>query len=134
MPRSEHEREHIETGAFHYEAHQVGDLDVSRYRSGSHGHVFGTPERAATTTSPSAPSTVPSSGRHPPRHAEVYGPYTTRTRRPSDQDRRDEVVLATIRDDLAHRRWPGNLDSSPANIRIAVEGSLQRPRPPDTSE
>ena len=41
--------------------------------------------------------------------------------------RRDEVVLATKFGFISHAGGgPGTLDSSPANIRTAVEGSLRR--------
>jgi len=43
------------------------------------------------------------------------------------KSRRDEVVLATKFGMISHvGSAPGHLDSSPANIRIAVEGSLRR--------
>jgi Aldo/keto reductase family len=43
------------------------------------------------------------------------------------RDRRDEVVLATKFGFVSHAGGgPGVLDSSPANIRTAVEGSLER--------
>jgi aryl-alcohol dehydrogenase-like predicted oxidoreductase len=60
--------------------------------------------------------------------AEIYGPYV-------NEDlvgralagRRDDVVLATKYGLVSHGGdGPGHLDSSPANIRAAVEGSLQR--------
>ncbi|MFI6529120.1 aldo/keto reductase [Streptomyces uncialis] len=61
--------------------------------------------------------------------AEVYGPYTNEELvGRALTDRRDEVVLATKFGILSHsgpgaRRGP---DSSPRNIRAAVEGSLRR--------
>lgn len=61
--------------------------------------------------------------------AEVYGPYTNEELvGRALADRRDEVVLATKFGILSHsgpdaRRGP---DSSPHNIRAAVEGSLRR--------
>src|SRR5206468_4425978 len=43
------------------------------------------------------------------------------------KDRRDQVVLATKFGIVSHSGGgPGVLDSSPANIRVAVEGSLKR--------
>jgi aryl-alcohol dehydrogenase-like predicted oxidoreductase len=60
--------------------------------------------------------------------AEIYGPYANeelvgRT----IKGRRDSVVLATKFGLVSHAGdGPGVLDSSPANIRTAVEGSLQR--------
>ena len=60
--------------------------------------------------------------------AEIYGPFTNEELvGRAIRDRRDEVVLATKYGLVAHAGdGPGNLDSSPANVRTAVEGSLQR--------
>ena len=60
--------------------------------------------------------------------AEIYGPYTNEELvGRALKDRRDEVVLATKFGMISHDGdGPGHLDSSPANIRTAVEGSLQR--------
>ncbi|MBV9088323.1 MAG: aldo/keto reductase [Mycobacteriaceae bacterium] len=60
--------------------------------------------------------------------AEVYGPYTNEGLvGRALKGRRDGVVLATKFGQISHTgRKPGTLDSSPANIRAAVEGSLQR--------
>jgi aryl-alcohol dehydrogenase-like predicted oxidoreductase len=59
--------------------------------------------------------------------AEVYGPYHNEELvGRAIRDRRDQVVLATKFGFISHTGHPGNLDSSPANIRIAVEGSLGR--------
>ena len=58
--------------------------------------------------------------------AEIYGPFTNEELvGRALKGRRDRVVLATKFGFMSHtgRRM---LDSSPANIRIAVEGSLQR--------
>ena len=58
--------------------------------------------------------------------AEVYGPYTNEELvGRALRGRRDEVVLATKFGFLSPTREQGP-DSSPANIRIAVEGSLRR--------
>ena len=60
--------------------------------------------------------------------AEVYGPHTNEELvGQAIKDRRDDVVLATKFGHVQHRRRNGP-DSSPANIRIAVEGSLQAAR------
>jgi len=60
--------------------------------------------------------------------AEIYGPYINEDLvGRALQGRRDEVVLATKFGLVSHAgdgAW--NLDSSPANIRTAVEGSLRR--------
>jgi aryl-alcohol dehydrogenase-like predicted oxidoreductase len=60
--------------------------------------------------------------------AEIYGPYHNEDLvGRAVKDRRDQVVLATKFGMISHTgRGPGSLDSSPANIRIAVEGSLKR--------
>jgi aryl-alcohol dehydrogenase-like predicted oxidoreductase len=60
--------------------------------------------------------------------AEIYGPYTNEELvGRALKGRRDEVVLATKFGFVSHADGgPGVLDSSPANIRTAVEGSLKR--------
>ncbi len=58
--------------------------------------------------------------------AEVYGPYANEELLARAlHGRRDQVVLATKFGLISHTGRDG-LDSSPANIRIAVDGSLQR--------
>jgi aryl-alcohol dehydrogenase-like predicted oxidoreductase len=60
--------------------------------------------------------------------AEIYGPYINEELvGRAIKDRRDQVVLATKFGLISHAGGgPGHLDSSPANIRTAVEGSLRR--------
>jgi aryl-alcohol dehydrogenase-like predicted oxidoreductase len=60
--------------------------------------------------------------------AEIYGPYTNEELvGRAIAGRRDEVVLATKFGNLSHPNGGvRQLDSSPANIRTAVEGSLRR--------
>jgi aryl-alcohol dehydrogenase-like predicted oxidoreductase len=60
--------------------------------------------------------------------AEIYGPYTNEELvGRALTGRRDQVVLATKFGYVSHSGGgPGVLDSSPANIRTAVEGSLKR--------
>ena len=60
--------------------------------------------------------------------AEIYGPYTNEELvGRALKARRDDVVLATKFGYVSHAGGgPGVLDSSPANIRTAVEGSLKR--------
>jgi aryl-alcohol dehydrogenase-like predicted oxidoreductase len=60
--------------------------------------------------------------------AEIYGPFTNEELvGRAIKDRRDEVVLATKFGFVSHAgSGPGHLDSSPANIRTAVDGSLKR--------
>jgi aryl-alcohol dehydrogenase-like predicted oxidoreductase len=59
--------------------------------------------------------------------AEIYGPYTNEELvGRAIKDRRCQVVLATKFGFISHASGsPGLLDSSPANIRTAVEGSLR---------
>ena len=60
--------------------------------------------------------------------AEIYGPYTNEELvGRAIKDRRDQVVLATKFGIVSHAGGgPGVIDSSPANVRAAVEGSLER--------
>jgi len=62
--------------------------------------------------------------------AEIYGPYVNEELvGKALQGRRDEAVLATKFGLVSHDGGgPWRLDSSPANIRAAVEGSLRRLR------
>ena len=58
--------------------------------------------------------------------AEAYGPYINEELvGRAIKGRRDEVVLATKFGHISHTGRQGN-DSSPANVRLAVEGSLHR--------
>ena len=60
--------------------------------------------------------------------AEIYGPFANEELvGRAIKGRRDRVVLATKFGMVAHSGGgPGHIDSSPANIRTAVEGSLKR--------
>ncbi len=60
--------------------------------------------------------------------AEVYGPYTNEELvGRALKGKRDQVVLATKFGMISHGgSAPGHLDSSPANVRTALEGSLRR--------
>jgi len=60
--------------------------------------------------------------------AEIYGPYTNEELvGRAIKGRRDQVVLATKFGLVSHAGGgPGIIDSSPSNIRAAVEGSLKR--------
>jgi aryl-alcohol dehydrogenase-like predicted oxidoreductase len=62
--------------------------------------------------------------------AEIYGPFTNEELvGEAIKDRRQQVVLATKFGMISHLgEGPGHLDSSPANIRLALEGSLRRLR------
>jgi hypothetical protein len=63
-----------------------------------------------------------------PRSDEIYGPYTNEELvGRALKGRRDQVVLATKFGFISHvGGGPGVLDSSPANICSAIEGSLRR--------
>src|SRR2546430_3451264 len=60
--------------------------------------------------------------------AEIYGPFRNEELvGRAIKGRRDQVVLATKFGLVSHSGGgPGNIDSSPANVRAAVEGSLKR--------
>ena len=60
--------------------------------------------------------------------AEIYGPFVNEELLARAlAGRRDDVVLATKFGFVSHAGGgPGVLDSSPANVRAAVEGSLKR--------
>src|SRR5438046_3683740 len=60
--------------------------------------------------------------------AEIYGPYNNEELvGRAVKDRREHVVLATKFGLVSHSGGgPGVLDSSPANVRASVEGSLKR--------
>ena len=62
--------------------------------------------------------------------AEVYGPFKNEELvGEAIKDRRDKVVLATKFGMISHvGEGPGHVDSSPANVRHALEGSLRRLR------
>jgi aryl-alcohol dehydrogenase-like predicted oxidoreductase len=62
--------------------------------------------------------------------AEIYGPFVNEELvGRAIEGHRDKVVLATKFGLVSHAGGgPGNLDSSPSNIRVAVEGSLKRLR------
>src|SRR5882762_8097025 len=60
--------------------------------------------------------------------AEIYGPFSNEELvGRAIKGRRDQVVLATKFGYVSHSGGgPGVIDSRPANIRVAVEGSLER--------
>ena len=109
----------------------LGDLDVGAHRSRRHGHVAaytgaGTDDAESIRTIHRALDL----GVTLIDTAEIYGPYTNEELvGQAIKGRRDDVVLATKFGMISHAGdGPGNLDSSPANIRTAVEGSLQPAR------
>src|SRR3954452_422767 len=61
-------------------------------------------------------------------NAEIYGPYTNEELvGRALKARRDDVVLATKFGFISHvGDGPGHLDSTPENIRLAVEATPQR--------
>src|SRR6266496_2551120 len=60
--------------------------------------------------------------------AEIYGPFHSEALvGRAIKDRRDKVVLATKFGFVSHfGGGPGVIDSRPANISVAIEGSLRR--------
>jgi aryl-alcohol dehydrogenase-like predicted oxidoreductase len=107
----------------------LGDLEVSRIGLGamgmSHGYTgAGTDEAESIRTIHRALEL----GVTLLDTAEIYGPYTNEELLGRALNgRRDQVVLATKFGLVSHTgAGPSNLDSSPANIRAAVEGSLKR--------
>ncbi|WP_328980068.1 aldo/keto reductase [Streptomyces canus] len=109
----------------------LGDLDVSRIGLGAMGmSAFYT---GAGTDDAEAVRTIQRAvdlGVTLIDTAEVYGPFTNEELiREALKGRRDEVVLATKFGMVSYadpNGAKGGLDSRPANIRAAVEGSLKR--------
>jgi aryl-alcohol dehydrogenase-like predicted oxidoreductase len=108
---------------------KLRDLDVSRIGLGAMGMSFG--YTGAGTDDAESIRTIHRAldlGVTFIDTAEIYGPFTNEELvGRAIKGRRDEVVLATKFGMLSHAGGgPGTLDSSPANIRTAVEGSLRR--------
>jgi aryl-alcohol dehydrogenase-like predicted oxidoreductase len=108
---------------------KLGDLDVARIGLGCMGMSFG--YTGAGTDDAESIRTIHRAidlGVTLIDTAEVYGPYTNEELvGKALKGRRDDVVLATKFGMISHGGdGPGELDSSPANIRVAVEGSLRR--------
>ncbi|MFJ6573404.1 aldo/keto reductase [Streptomyces sp. NPDC091292] len=108
---------------------KLGDLEVSRIGLGamgmSHGYTgAGTDDAESVRTVHRALEL----GVTFLDTAEIYGPYTNEELLGRAlKGRRDDVVLATKFGLVSHAgAGPWNIDSSPANIRTAVEGSLKR--------
>ncbi|MCW2516317.1 MAG: aldo/keto reductase [Mycobacterium sp.] len=108
---------------------QLGNLDVARIGLGTMGMSFaytgaGTDDAESIRTIHRAIDL----GVTLIDTAEIYGPYTNEELvGRALKGRRDDVVLATKFGMISHGgEGPGHLDSSPANIRTAVEGSLKR--------
>ncbi|OUC94585.1 aldo/keto reductase [Streptosporangium minutum] len=105
------------------------DLDVSRIGLGTMGMSFG--YTGAGTDDAESVRTVHRAlelGVTFLDTAEIYGPYANEELvGRALKGRRDQVVVATKFGMVSHAGGgPGHLDSSPANIRTAVEGSLKR--------
>jgi aryl-alcohol dehydrogenase-like predicted oxidoreductase len=106
---------------------KLGDLDVSRIGLGTMGMSFaytgaGSDDAESIRTIHRALEL----GVTFVDTAEVYGPYTNEELvGRALKDRRDQVVLATKFGMISHSGRAG-LDSSPASVRAAVEGSLRR--------
>jgi aryl-alcohol dehydrogenase-like predicted oxidoreductase len=107
----------------------LGELDVSRIGLGAMGMSFG--YTGAGSDDAESIRTIHRAldlGVTFIDTAEVYGPFTNEELvGQALKDRRDEVVVATKFGFISHTgRSEGQLDSSPASIRAAVDGSLQR--------
>ncbi|MGV9774106.1 aldo/keto reductase [Streptosporangium sp. NPDC003464] len=105
------------------------DLDVSRIGLGTMGMSFG--YTGAGTDDAESVRTIRRAlelGVTFLDTAEIYGPYANEELvGRALKGHRDQVVLATKFGMISHAHGgPGHLDSSPANIRTAVEGSLKR--------
>ncbi|WP_031160364.1 aldo/keto reductase [Streptosporangium roseum] len=105
------------------------DLDVSRIGLGTMGMSFG--YTGAGTDDAESVRTIHRAlelGVTFLDTAEIYGPYANEELvGRALKGRRDQVVVATKFGMISHAGGgPGHLDSSPANIRTAVEGSLKR--------
>jgi aryl-alcohol dehydrogenase-like predicted oxidoreductase len=107
----------------------LGDLDVSRIGLGTMGMSFG--YTGAGSDDAESIRTIHRAlelGVTFLDTAEIYGPYDNEELvGRALKGRRDQVVVATKFGMISHAGGgPGHLDSSPANIRTAVEGSLRR--------
>ena len=104
---------------------KLGDLDVARIGLGAMGMSFGyTGAGADDAESIRTIHRALELGVTFIDTAEIYGPYTNEELvGQALKGRRDQVVLATKFGMVSHAGGgPGHLDSSPANIRTAVDG------------
>jgi aryl-alcohol dehydrogenase-like predicted oxidoreductase len=106
---------------------KLGDLDVGRIGLGTMGMSFAyTGAGSDDTESIRTIHRAIDLGVTMIDTAEVYGPYTNEELLGRAlKGRRDQVVLATKFGMISHTGRDG-LDSSPASVRAAVEGSLRR--------
>jgi aryl-alcohol dehydrogenase-like predicted oxidoreductase len=106
---------------------RLGDLEVSRIGLGAWGMSgsYGTADEAESIRTVHRALDL---GITLVDTAEVYGPYHNEELvGRAIKGRRDQVVLATKFGYISHAgRGPDRLDSSPASVRAAVEGSLTR--------
>ena len=108
---------------------KLGDLDVSRIGLGAMGMSFGyTGAGADDAESIRTIHRALDLGVTFIDTAEIYGPYINEELvGQALKGRRGQVVLASKFGMVSHAGGgPGHLDSSPANIRTAVDGSLRR--------
>ena len=110
-------------------AHQLGTLDVSRIGLGAMG--MSAAYTGAGTDDAESIRTIHRAidlGVTLIDTAEIYGPYTNEelVGRAHQGPPRRRRARHQVRHHLPRRRRTRDLDSSPANIRTAVEGSLQR--------
>lgn len=108
---------------------KLGDLKVSRIGLGAMGMSFG--YTGSGTTDAESVRTVHRAldlGVDFIDTAEIYGPFTNEELiGRAVKGRRDQVVVATKFGLVSHAGGgPGMPDSSPANVRTSVEGSLRR--------
>ena len=106
---------------------KLADLGVSRIGLGAMGMSFGyTGAGADNAESISTIHRALELGVTFIDTAEIYGPYTNEELvGQAIKGRRDQVVIATKFGMVSHAGGgPGHLDSSLANIRVAVEGSM----------
>src|SRR6202790_5137552 len=108
---------------------KLGDLDVSRIGLGAMG--MSTAYAGAGTDDDESVRTIHRAielGVTLIDTAEIYGPFSNEELvGRALKGRRDQVVLATKFGLVSHGgKGPWHIDSSPANIRAAVEGSLKR--------
>jgi aryl-alcohol dehydrogenase-like predicted oxidoreductase len=117
--RTEHTMKHV----------SLGELDVSRIGLGAMGMsaYYLDPNSSETESIRTIHRALDLGVTHVDT-AEIYGPYTNEELvGRAIKGRRDEVVLATKFGFVSHAGGgPGVLDSSPGNVRTAVEGSLKR--------
>lgn len=107
----------------------LGDLDVSRIGLGAMGMSFG--YTGAGSDDAESIRTIHRAldlGVTFIDTAEIYGPFTNEELvGQALKGRRENVVVATKFGFVSHTgREPGTLDSGPASIRTAIEGSLRR--------